>query len=162
MSNPKKTNKKGIGFGLGAILLAAPMVTYFEGTVLHTYDDPVGIPTACIGETDREIVMKKSFTEQECAAVLGASMHRHMMEVAECVYVPVQTHEAAAIISWSYNIGPTAACNSTLMKKLNAGAPATEWCAELRKWTFAKGKQLPGLVKRREAEFKMCTTGSWT
>lgn len=152
---------KGIGFGLGAVLLAIPIVSFFEGTVLTTYVDPVGIPTVCMGETDATIVMRKKFTEAECTALLGASLQRHMMEVAECVKVPVQPHEAAAIVSWSYNIGPTAACNSTLMAKLNAGDIPDVWCRELRKWTFAKGKQLPGLIKRRESEYKMCMTGSW-
>lgn len=149
------------GFGLSAILLAAPLVAYFEGTVLRTYKDPVGIPTACIGETDREIVLRNTFTEQECTALLGASLQQHMTELAGCVAVPVKSHEAAALVSWSYNIGTTAACNSTLMSKLNAGSPPTVWCTEMARWIYAGGKQMQGLVNRRTAEIKMCTEGTW-
>jgi lysozyme len=150
-------NKKA-GFGLAAIMLAAPMTAYYEGTMLKTYRDPVGIPTACIGETDSEIVMQQKFTEQECLAVLGASMAVHAQEVAKCVTVPIKTHEAAALVSWSYNVGTSAACKSTLVRKLNAG---DEWCSELKRWDKAGGKVLKGLTSRRESEYQMCTAGRW-
>lgn len=154
-----KINKKA-GFGLAAIMLAVPMTAYYEGTVLHTYRDPVGISTACIGETDKEIVLQERFTEQECTAVLGASMAVHAQEVATCIDKPLKPNEAAAVISWSYNVGSGAACKSTLVRKLNAGQ---EWCSELKRWVFAGGKTdpLPGLTKRRESEYLMCTTGRW-
>jgi lysozyme len=155
------SSKRGVGFGLLTVLLAAPLVSFFEGTVLTTYQDPVGIPTACIGETNREVVMRKVFTKDECTALLGASLMEHMNHVAQCVNVPVKPNEAAAVLSWSYNVGVEAACKSSLMAKLNAGAPAPEWCFELKKWVYAKGKRLNGLVNRREAEYKMCTTGEW-
>ncbi len=153
--------KKSVGFSLLAVLLAAPMVARYEGTILQTYVDPVGVPTVCIGETDKEIVMRNKFTADECTVLLGASLLSHMTEVAECVVSPVKPHEAAAIVSWSYNVGTSAACASTLVRKLNSGAPSTEWCNELKRWVFAGGKKLEGLVNRREAEYKMCTTGKW-
>lgn len=154
-------SKRKVGFGLAAIVLAAPMVAHHEGVILQTYIDPVGIPTACAGETDREIVLRQKFSERECLALLGASMADHAIEVAECVKRPVQPREAAALISWSYNIGAGAACKSTLVAKLNAGAPASEWCQEMHRWTYAKGKQLKGLVTRRKDEVSMCLTGEW-
>lgn len=160
MANSGKINKKA-GFGLAAIMLAVPMTAFYEGTVLHTYRDPVGISTACIGETDKEIVLQQKFTEQECIAVLGASMAVHAQEVAVCIDKPLKANEAAAVISWSYNVGSGAACSSTLVKKINAGAPASEWCAELWRWDKAGGKVLPGLTNRRGAEYRMCTTGKW-
>lgn len=155
-----KINKKA-GFGLAAIMLAVPMTAFYEGTVLHTYRDPVGIPTACIGETDKEIVLQERFTEQECTAVLGASMAVHAQEVATCIDKPLQRHEAAAVLSWSYNIGSGAACASTLVQMINAGAQASEWCKQLFRWDKAGGKVLPGLTKRRGSEYLMCTTGKW-
>lgn len=154
--------KKGAGLGLAAVLLATPMVAFFEGTVFTTYADPVGIPTVCIGETDKEIVsIRKQFTAEECAALLGASLMLHSIAVDNCIEVPIKQREAAAILSWSYNIGTNAACTSTLMRKLNDGAPAAEWCAEMKNWVYAKKKKLNGLVARRESEYKMCMTGVW-
>ena len=32
-------------------------------------------------------------------------------------------------------------------------------CSEIRRWSYFKGKRLPGLAKRREAEFKTCMKG---
>lgn len=162
MSQPKNKNRRrGVGFGLLAVLMATPMVTFYEGTRLQTYTDPVGIPTVCMGETDKELVMRESFTEQECTALLGASMTVHMMEVAKCVEVPVQAHEAAAIVSWSYNVGTHAACTSTLVRMLNEGAPPEQWCQQLTRWVYAGGKKLRGLEKRRQSELSMCLTGEW-
>lgn len=153
--------KKKAGFGLVAIMLAAPMTGYYEGMVPHTYKDPVGIPTACYGETDAEVVRLDKFKSEDCLALLGASLTVHAIEVSPCITRTIKAHEAAAVISWSYNVGSGAACGSTLVRKINAGHPASEWCAELKRWTKAGGVELRGLVKRRESEYKMCTTGRW-
>lgn len=148
--------------GLLAVVLATPMVMFYEGVVLKTYTDPVGIPTACIGETNSEVVMRDEFSRDECVALLGASLAEHAQGVSACVHRPLASHEAAAVLSWTFNIGVGAACSSTLMKKLNAGAPSSEWCPELKRWDKAGGKVLKGLTKRREAEYRMCMTGKWT
>lgn len=147
---------KGPAIGLGAIILALPIVVYFEGFVPKTYIDPVGIPTVCFGETDKTITMQERFSKEECYVMLGASLQKHASEVSKCVKVPLRDNQAAAILSWSYNIGSTAACASTLMVKLNAGEPPGVWCPEMARWVFAGGKKLKGLERRREAEVKMC------
>lgn len=150
---------KGRIAALAVVLLTAPFVVDEEGVVLTRYADPVGIPTACIGETDTEVVgFKRVFTRDECVAVMGASLYAHAMKLEPCVKRDITRQQAAALLSWSYNVGVGAACGSTLMKKLNAGQP---WCAELDKWVYAKGIKLRGLVKRRAAERRMCETGSW-
>ncbi|WP_417283029.1 glycoside hydrolase family protein [Comamonas sp.] len=41
------------------------------------------------------------------------------------------------------------------MRKANAG-DIDGACAELIRWTYAGGKQLPGLVKPRAAERQLC------
>lgn len=153
--------KRKAGFGLLAIAMAGPLVMHFEGIELRTYKDPVGIPTVCIGETDKELVLHDKFTNPQCTAVLGASMAEHAQGMAECIDKPLASKEAAAVISWSYNIGVSAACGSTLVKKINAGASPAEWCPELKKWVNAGGKKLNGLVSRRNAEYSMCMTGAW-
>lgn len=144
---------------LATVLIAAPFVAVQEGVVLTSYADPVGIDTACVGETDEEVVgFKKLFSRDECIAVMGASLYAHAMQLEPCVKRDIPRHQAAALLSFSYNVGVGNACNSTLMRKLNAGQP---WCAELDRWVYAKGIKLRGLVKRRAAERRMCETGSW-
>lgn len=147
---------KGPAIGLGALILALPIVMFFEGLVPTTYIDPVGIPTVCYGETDKTITMQQRFSKEECLVLLGASLQKHAAEVSKCVLRPVKDYEAAAILSWGYNVGPRAACGSTLVRKLNAGEPSTSWCPELLKWVYGGGKKLKGLERRRAAEYKMC------
>lgn len=149
-------NNKAKGIGLGALLLAVPVVALFEGNYLTTYVDPVGIPTVCMGETDKEITMQGRFTEEQCYILLGASLQRTALEVSPCIKAELHSHEAAAVLSWAYNVGSGAACGSTLVRKINAGESSTAWCPELKRWVYAGGKKLRGLEKRREAEYKMC------
>lgn len=72
-----------------------------------------------------------------------------------CVTVPLHQHEYDAFVSFAYNVGGTAFCRSTLVKKLNASDYAGA-CAELLRWTKFQGRDLPGLVKRRQAEYRQC------
>lgn len=150
-------NKKA-GFGFSAIILACGLVANYEGLVLGRYADPVGIPTICFGETDKEVVSFNVLNQQQCTALLGASLAEHARAVAPCITREIKPYEAAAVLSWSYNVGAGAACKSTLIKKLNAGQ---EWCSELKRWDKAGGQVLKGLTKRRAAEYQMCTTGKW-
>ncbi len=59
----------------------------------------------------------------------------------------------AAIISFIYNLGAGNYKSSTLRRKINAGdfQAASE---EIKKWKWAGGRILPGLVARREEESK--------
>lgn len=79
--------------------------------------------------------------------------------IKDCVKVPLYQHEYDAYISLSYNIGSSAFCNSTLVRKLNAGDYEGA-CAEIRRWVMFQGKPLQGLVNRRETEYKKCIGGS--
>ena len=142
---------------MSTIVAALCLVAFYEGSSLTTYKDPVGIPTVCYGETSRDILdMKSHFTQEECTALLGASMKKHMDEVAKCVKVPVTVNQAAAITSWAYNVGTGAACGSTLMRMLNAGERPEDWCPTMHRWNKADGKVLNGLVKRRKSEVELC------
>lgn len=152
------SKKTGVA-ALAVVLLAAPFVALHEGVILGRYADPVGIPTACAGETDREIVgFREQFTRDECIAVLGASLYQHALALDACIQRPLPRHQAAAVLSWSYHVGASAACHSTLMRKLNAGKP---FCAELDRWVYADGRKLKGFVRRRAAERRMCEVGTW-
>ena len=87
---------------------------------------------------------------------LGQHTENFQRQLRECIGdVPMHQHEWDAIVSWAYNVGPQAACNSTLVRKLKAGDYAGA-CRELLRWDKFKGKALPGLTKRRQDEFKQC------
>ena len=73
----------------------------------------------------------------------------------ECVQVPLSQQEYDSYLSLAYNIGPTAFCNSTLVKKLNSQDYAGA-CKEILRWNRAGGKVVQGLSNRREAEYRQC------
>jgi lysozyme len=73
----------------------------------------------------------------------------------QCVKVPLHQYEYDAFISLSYNIGASAFCRSTLVRKLNAG-DYTGACQEILRWTRFQGQPVRGLILRREAENRKC------
>lgn len=78
-------------------------------------------------------------------------------ELRACIGdVPMYQHEWDAIVSWAFNVGSKAACGSTLVTMLRAGDYSGA-CMELLRWDRFRGKRLPGLTKRRQAEYRLCT-----
>lgn len=136
---------------VAAVSGTAYFVGPWEGEALKPYRDIVGKVTWCFGETHG--VPKESYTRAECRALLEDSVAKHLMGVAACITRPLKENEWVAIGSWTYNVGVSAACRSTLVRKLNAGEP---WCAELLKWDRAGGRKVRGLTLRREAEYREC------
>jgi len=143
--------------GAGAAALAVPLVQHFEGTVFSTYRDPVGIITACAGHTGPELKMGQTYTREQCDEMLYKDLAKHA-DALSCVHAPLTDGQRAAFLSFAFNVGDDAFCRSTLVRKANAG-DIDGACAELSRWTFAGGKQLPGLVKRRAAERQLCEAG---
>ena len=77
-------------------------------------------------------------------------------QMRQCIGdVPMYQHEWDSIISWSFNVGANAACESTLVKKLQAFDYAGA-CQELLRWNRFQGLVLPGLTKRRQNEYRQC------
>ncbi|UUC92453.1 lysozyme [Comamonas sp. C11] len=143
--------------GAGAAALAVPLVKHYEGTVFSTYRDPVGIITACTGHTGPELKMGQTYTRQQCEEMLYKDLAKHA-DALSCVRAPLTDGQRAAFLSFAFNVGDDAFCRSTLVRKANAGDFGGA-CAELSRWIYAGGKELPGLVKRRAAERQLCEAG---
>jgi lysozyme len=75
--------------------------------------------------------------------------------IKQCVTEPITQGMYDAAVSLSYNIGASAFCGSTAVKRWNAGDLAGG-CAAFRMWNKAGGKVNAGLVARREKEVAMC------
>ena len=143
--------------GAAAAALVVSTVAIYEGTVLRTYRDPIGIVSACTGHTGPELRMGQTFTKEQCTEMLYVDLLKHA-QALECVKRPMSDGQKAAFLSFSFNVGNGAFCSSTLVRKANAGdMPGA--CAELSRWTYAGGKQLLSLIKRRAAERKLCEEG---
>lgn len=141
-----------VGAGCCATLLA--YVPQFEGTILRGYKDPIGIVTACTGHT-ATAVLGRPYTPAECDQLLVADLVTHAEPVLKCVpQLKDKPYPLAASVSFAFNIGNDAFCNSTFARKLKVGDPSA--CAELDRWVYANGRKLPGLVSRRSVERDMC------
>ena len=125
-----------------------------EGYRSEASKDAVGIPTLGFGET-AGVKMGDKTTPERALVQLLESTEKHADAIRQCIHVPLYQHEFDAYISLAYNIGTGAFCRSTLVKKLNAKDYAGA-CEEIRRWNKAGGKVLPGLVKRRDVEYRMC------
>ena len=141
----------------GAIAVSAASlvaIATYEGYRGNAYQDSVGVPTIGFGET-AGVKMGDKTTPERALVQLLASTEKHADAIRACITVPLYQHEFDAYISLAYNIGTGAFCRSTLVKKLNAKDYAGA-CEEIRRWNKAGGKVLPGLVKRRDVEYRTC------
>tara|TARA_R110002012_G_scaffold69495_4_gene179927 strand:+ start:215 stop:643 length:429 start_codon:yes stop_codon:yes gene_type:complete len=129
------------------------LIRNFEGFRSHAYQDATGVWTIGYGHT------KNVQPTDVISAAQGYSMLRNELieyenYVNTLVKVPLYQHQFDALVSWTYNLGPTNLKNSTLLEVLNKGrydlVPD-----EIRRWNRAGGKELEGLTKRREAEALM-------
>lgn len=148
-------NKTRITVAALAVSAAALVgIATHEGYRGEAYRDAAGIPTIGYGET-AGVKMGDKTTPERALVQLLESTEKHADAIRQCIHVPLYQHEFDAYISLAYNIGTGAFCRSTLVKKLNAKDYARA-CEEIKRWNRAGGKVLPGLVKRREAEYRMC------
>jgi len=146
--------------------VTAAGIAVHEGYRSRAYDDGVGVQTIGFGSTrhlgGRPVKPGDTVTPERALLMLARDADRIWREAAACIAdVPLYPHEAAAYQSLVYNIGAAAFCRSTLVKRLKQSPPDYAGaCAEIRRWTRAGGREMPGLVKRREAEYRQCMGGA--
>ncbi|WP_321789223.1 lysozyme [Burkholderia pyrrocinia] len=157
---PKKTLAGVVGAAAAALLFS--MVPKFEGLELIARPDPIGIVTACNGDT-KDVRAGQRFTAEECRVRLEQRLIEHAEPVLKCTPVlKGHAYQLAAAVSFAYNVGTGAYCGSTTAKRFNAG----DWKGACRamneadngrqQWVTAGGRVLPGLVKRRAEERALC------
>lgn len=147
--------------GAGAVAIAAALLgghDGLEGRRYTPYRDVAGVLTVCDGHTGKDIIPGKRYTDSECDALLDKDLKRVKAQVDPLIKVSIPESERAAFYSFAYNVGTGAFARSTLLKKLNAGDHAGA-CNELKRWTYAGGRQWKGLVTRREIEREVCAWG---
>jgi lysozyme len=163
MSTPQNKPRSAVAV---LVLSAAALV----GIVLHEgYTDraviPVkgDVPTIGFGTTENVKLGDKT-TPPEALARALRDVQKFEGALKSCVTVPLAQHEYDAFVSFSYNVGSSAFCKSTLVRKLNTGDYAGA-CAELLRWRFFQGEDCAasenarlcgGLATRRQAEYRQC------
>jgi len=121
------------------------------------------VPTIGFGTTDG-VKMGDRTTPPKALARALTDVRKFEGALKACVTVPLHQHEYDALISFSYNVGSTAFCQSQLVRELNAGHYDNA-CAQVLRWRFYQGKDCSapenrricgGLWVRRQQENRQC------
>lgn len=148
---------------LSAIAIAASLVAgvkIHEGYSEKAYRPlPTDVPTIGYGTTRYKdgspVKIGDRVTRKQAEELLANDLDGFRKAMIACIKVPLTSNEAESYTSLAYNIGSSAFCKSTLVKKLNSydyeGA-----CKEILRWNMFQGKPLKGLAIRREAEYRLC------
>lgn len=121
-----------------------------EGLRLTAYRCAAGVLTIGYGHTGPDVTPGETITEEEAELILRRDLARFEACVARTC-PKATTHEFDAMVSLAYNIGEDAFEKSSVARLHNAGKKA-EAAQAFALWNKAKGRVLPGLVKRRAEE----------
>lgn len=151
--------KMAVGVTAAVLATATPFIAKWEGLSLVAYKDIVGVPTVCYGET-RGVKMGDSYTKQECEEMLRKSVAEYYNKLQPYLTnkdMPIGVQ--ASLLELAYNVGISAAGNSTMMKLANQGK-YKEACQQLDRWVKAGGGRVQGLVNRRaDSKVNLCLKG---
>tara|TARA_Y100001951_G_scaffold104913_1_gene118566 strand:+ start:821 stop:1264 length:444 start_codon:yes stop_codon:yes gene_type:complete len=136
------------------------LIKKFEGCELEAYQDAVGVWTIGYGHI-KGVKEGMSITKQQAEEMLLEELIEYENYVLEAVNHQLDQCMFDALVSWTYNLGPSNLNASTMLKVLNAGdydgVPE-----QIKRWNKAGGKVLTGLVRRREAEALLFEGKDWS
>ena len=130
------------------------LVKRFEGFSPVAYLCPAGVWTIGYGHTagvhegdsiDGDTA--EDFLREDLTSAEGA--------VEKYVKVPLKQWQFDALVSFTFNLGAGNLYSSTLLKKVNRNPDDPSIRDEFKKWVYAGGRVLQGLVDRRKAEADM-------
>lgn len=122
-----------------------------ESLQLKAYKCPAGILTIGYGHTGPDVLPGMTINQVAADVYLKLDCAVAEHAINRLVKIPLNQNQFDALVSLVFNIGTGAFQRSTLLKRINEGdfGAASD---EFLKWTKSKGKELPGLVIRRNKE----------
>jgi lysozyme len=126
----------------------------WEGFEANAYKDTGGVWTIGYGTIKwkgQPVVQGMTITEKEAELALQEDLAWAQTAVNQLVRVSLTQNMFDALVSFVYNVGETAFRKSTLLRLLNQGN-YTEVSKQFERWRFDNGKEVKGLLNRREAE----------
>lgn len=145
--------------GLAVVALAASFIGGWEGLSYVAYLDGGGVPTICRGST-RGVKMGMTASRAECDQRFMQDIAEHELGMSRCLKDPdaLSDKTYVAFLSFTFNVGVGAACQSTAFRLLNAGEIRAA-CGQLPRWNKDNGRVVYGLTRRRAAERDLCMEG---
>jgi lysozyme len=127
------------------------LIKHFEGFFDKPYICPAGYKTIGYGHVIRPGENFDTLTEDEAEELLLKDIMVAERAIQRLIYVPLTDYQWDALTSFTFNLGSGALQRSTLRQKVNR-EEHIDVPDEFRKWVYAGGRKLKGLVRRREAE----------
>lgn len=125
-------------------------ITEFEGFSNTAYRCPAGKWTCGIGHTSG-VTPTTTCTRKEAEQWLKEDLAPVEAYVNTIEQVRTQG-QYDALVDFAYNLGLGSLKSSTLLRKIKEVAPTGDIQEQFRRWVYAGGKVLKGLVRRREWE----------
>ena len=123
----------------------------FEGFRRDAYRDAAGVLTIGYGHTGKDVREGDRLTTYGAEQLLMIDLKEHEAAVRR-LNVACTQGQFDALVSFAFNLGIGRLQRSTLLKTIRNGGSKAQIQREFKRWVFGGGKQLPGLVKRREWE----------
>ncbi len=137
-----------------------------EGFVSKLYNDAAGYCTiayghliklaSCNGTEPEEF--QRGVSEPRGVELLREDMGSAQRSVLTAVRVDLTDGQYAALCDFVFNVGSGNFRKSTLLNVINAGE-FQQVAFQLRRWIKAGGRELPGLITRREREIELFYEG---
>ena len=142
--------------------MAKALIIHFEGFSSKPYHCPGGYLTIGYGHRIEPDEKWGEISEEEAEVILNQDIKLILgfLKVSfQEKFYELNEDQIAALISFVFNIGRTAFQESTVRKKILAGARPSEIANEMMRWVYSNGKLLPGLLERRKAEAELFLSG---
>ena len=135
------------------------LIKKFEGCEYNAYKCAADVLTIGYGHT-KDVKEGDLVTQQEAENLLAEDLKEFEESVIDAVEMPMSQHQFDALVSWTFNLGPSNLKASTMLKVLNKG-DYEDVPAQIKRWNKAGGKVLEGLIRRREAEALLFEGKEW-
>lgn len=145
-----KTGQKGID-----------LIKEFEGLRLKAYLCPANVWTIGYGTTilpnGAKVPIDSICTKEEAEMFLKHDLIAFEKQVENLLKVEVNQNQFDALVSFVYNLGAGTLAKSQLLKNINAKLPINQGMFTAYSKAKVNGllQSLPGLVKRRNAEYEL-------
>lgn len=128
----------------------------YEGLILHTYNDGVGVPTIGYGHTTSAggpaVAYGQHITAGEADQLLAHDLGVVEHQVLRAVHVPLNQGEFDMLVSFTFNCGPGGLQKLLGNSQLNAGHYSAIPASMMHHVYGRGGVHMDGLVRRRKEE----------
>jgi len=134
------------------------LIKSFESFSPIPYICPAGYSTILWGHVIKSgEVFDHPYTEEEGEPILLKDISVAERANSRLIRVPLTQNMEDSLISFTFNLGSGALQASTLRQVINR-QEYEEAPAQIRRWIYAGGRRLSGLIKRRYIEARLFAT----